>query len=206
FNGKFDQAIDMVKKDFGKKYPMIIGGKEIYSDNQFQVRSPSDTRIVIANFPLATKEDALYAMSSAKDAFSRWSQVPYQKRVEIFRECAKTLSSDKFHLAAIMTFENGKNRLESMGDVDEAIDFLRFYSDQIELNHGFSKETKSTSPNEKTRSVLKPYGLWGIISPFNFPSAIAIGMTTGALITGNSVALKPSSDTPLSAYKFVESI
>ncbi len=206
FDRKFDQAIDVIQKDFGKKYPMIIGGKEIYSDNQFQVRSPADTRIVIATFPLATKDDALHAIASAKDAFSRWSQVPYQKRVEIFRECANTLSSDKFQLAAIMTFENGKNRLEAMGDVDEAIDFLRFYSDQLELNQGFSKETKSASPNEKTQSVLKPYGLWGIISPFNFPSAIAIGMTTGALITGNSAVLKPSSDTPLSAFKFVESI
>jgi 1-pyrroline-5-carboxylate dehydrogenase len=206
FNRKFDQAIDLVKKDFGKSYPMIIGGKEIYSENQFQVRSPADTRIVVANFPLATKEDTLHAIESAKNAFSRWSQVAYQKRVEIFRECADTLSSDKFQLAAIMTFENGKNRLEAMGDLDEAIDFLRFYTDQIELNQGFSKETKSASPNEKTRSVLKPYGLWGVISPFNFPSAIAIGMTTGALITGNSALLKPSSDTPLSAFKFVESI
>ncbi len=206
FNRKFDQAIDTVKKDFGKKYPMIIGGKEIYSDDQFQVRSPADTRIVIATFPLATKDDALHAIDSAKDAFSRWSQTPYQKRIQIFMECADILSSDKFQLAAMMTFENGKNRLEAMGDVDEAIDFLRFYSDQLELNQGFSKETKSANSNEKTRSVLKPYGLWGIISPFNFPSAIAIGMTTGALITGNSVVLKPSSNTPLSAFKFVESI
>jgi len=206
FNRKFDQAIDLVKKDFGKKYPMIIGGKEIYTDNQFQVRSPADTRIVIANFPLATKDDALHAIDSAKDAFSKWSQISYQKRVEIFRECADTLSSDKFQLATIMTFENGKNRLEAMGDVDEAIDFLRFYSDQLESNQGYSKETKSTSHNEKTRSALKPYGLWGIISPFNFPSAIAIGMTTGALITGNSAILKPSSDAPLSAFKFVQSI
>ena len=206
FDRKFDQAIDSVRKDFGKRYPIIIGGKEIYSDNQFQVRSPADTRIVIANFPLATKEDTLHAINSAKDAFSKWSQVPYQKRVEIFRECAKTLSSEKFQLAAMMTFENGKNRLESMGDVDEAVDFLRFYAEQLESNQGFSKETKSANQNERTQSVLKPYGLWGIISPFNFPSAIAIGMTTGALITGNSVVLKPSSDAPLSAFKFVESI
>ena len=206
FHSKFDRAIDLVKKDFGKSYPMIIGGKEIHSDNQFQVRSPADTRIVIANFPLATKEDAIHAIESAKDAFPRWSQSSYKKRIEIFRECADTFSSDKFQLAAIMTYENGKNRLEAMGDIDEAIDFLRFYADQLELNQGFSKETKSASPNEKTQSVLKPYGLWGIISPFNFPSAIAIGMTTGSLITGNTVVLKPSSDTPLSAFKFVEAI
>src|SRR5690348_15859817 len=87
FDSKFDNAIDAVKKDFGKNYPMVIGGKEIYTDNQFQVRSPADARIIIANFPLATKDDALPALDSAKIAFSRWSQTPYQKRVEIFREC-----------------------------------------------------------------------------------------------------------------------
>ena len=206
FHKKFDQSIESARKDFGKKYPMIIGGKEIYSENQFQIRSPADRNIVIANFPMATNEDVLHAIESAKDAFSKWSTTPYQKRVQIFREVADDLSSQKFTLAAIMTFENGKSRLEAMGDVDEAIDFLRFYSDQLEANEGYSKETKSANPNEKTRSVLKPYGVWGIISPFNYPSAIAIGMTSGALLTGNTAVLKPASDAPLSAYKFVEAI
>ncbi len=206
FHKKFDQSVESVRKDFGTRYPMIIGGKEIYSENQFQVRSPSDRNIVIANFPMATNEDVFHAIESAKDAFFKWSVTPFQKRVQIFREVADDLSSQKFTLAAIMAFENGKNRLEAMGDVDEAIDFLRFYSEQIEANEGYSKETKSANPNEKTRSVLKPYGVWGIISPFNFPSAIAIGMTSGALLTGNTAVLKPSSDTPLSAYKFVEAI
>ena len=206
FHKKFDQAIESARKDFGKRYPMIIGGKEIYSENQFQVRSPADRNIVIANFPMATNEDALRAIESANDAFSNWSTTTYQKRVQIFREVADDFSSQKFTLAAIMTFENGKSRLEAMGDVDEAIDFLRFYSDQLEVNEGYFKETKSANPNEKTRSVLKPYGVWGIISPFNYPSAIAIGMTSGALLTGNTAVLKPASDTPLSAYKFVEAI
>ncbi|MGI0082663.1 MAG: aldehyde dehydrogenase family protein, partial [Nitrosopumilaceae archaeon] len=172
----------------------------------FQVKSPADRNIVIANFPMATKEDTLSAIESAKNAFSKWSSIPYQQRVEIFRECADLFSSEKFKLATIMSFENGKSRLEAMGDVDEAIDFMRFYAYQLEANEGYSKETKSAVPNEKTRSVLKPYGVWGIISPFNFPSAIAIGMTTGALLTGNTAVLKPASDTPLSAYKFVEAI
>ena len=206
FHKKFDHAVESVRKDFGKKYPMIIGGKEIYSENQFQVRSPADRNIVIANFPAATKEDTLHAIESAKGAFSKWSVIPYQKRVQIFREVSDDLSSQKFTLAAIMAFENGKSRLEAMGDVDEAIDFLRFYSEQLEVNEGYSKETRDANPNEKTRSVLKPYGVWGIISPFNYPSAIAIGMTTGALLTGNTAVLKPASDTPLSACKFVEAI
>jgi 1-pyrroline-5-carboxylate dehydrogenase len=93
-----------------------------------------------------------------------------------------------------------------MGDLDESIDFMRFYAEQLEINTGFLMETKSSSKNEKTSSILKPYGVWGIISPFNFPSAIAIGMTSGALITGNTVVLKPSSDAPISAFKFVELI
>jgi len=206
FHTKFDQAIDQVRKDFGKNYPMIIAGKEIPANNLFPVRSPADKNLILANFPLASSDDAIHAIDSAKEAFYKWSLVPYQKRVQIFREVADIFAQNKFNLAAIMCFENGKNRLEAMGDLDEAIDFMRFYAEQLEVNEGFSKVTQSANPQEKTRSVLKPYGVWGIISPFNFPSAIAIGMTSGALITGNTAVLKPSSDSPISAFKFVESI
>jgi len=206
FHKKFDQAIEQVRKDFGKNYPMIIGGKEIFSDNSFQVRSPADKNLILGSFPMATKEDTIHAIETTKESFHKWSLASYQKRVLIFREVADIFSQNKFSLAAILCFENGKNRLESMGDLDESIDFMRFYAEQLEINAGFSKETKSASPNEKTSSVLKPYGVWGIISPFNFPSAIAIGMTSGALITGNTAVLKPSSDAPISAFKFVESI
>lgn len=206
FHKKFDDAITQVQKDFGKRYPMIIGGKEISSNNEFQVRSPADRNLVLGSFPLATKDDTLRAIETARESFHQWSLVPYQKRVQIFREVADVFSQNKFTLAAIMSFENGKTRLEAMGDLDESVDFMRFYAEQLEVHEGFSKETKSASPNEKTKSVLKPYGVWGIISPFNFPSAIAIGMTSGALITGNTAILKPSSDAPISAYKFVEAI
>ena len=206
FHKKFDEAIETTRKDFGKNYPLIIGGKEIFSNNLFQVRSPADRNLVLGNFSLATKEDTMHAIETTKESFYKWSLTSYQKRVQIFREVADMFSQNKFNLAAILCFENGKNRLESMGDVDESIDFMRFYAEQLEINTGFSKETKSASPNEKTRSVLKPYGVWGVISPFNFPSAIAIGMTSGALITGNTVVLKPSSDAPISSFKFVEAI
>jgi 1-pyrroline-5-carboxylate dehydrogenase len=185
---------------------MIIAGKEILSSNLFQVRSPADKNLILANFPLASKDDVLRAIDSAKEAFYKWSLVQYQRRVQIFREVADVFSQNKFSLAAIMCFENGKNRLEAMGDLDEAIDFMRFYAEQLEVNEGFSKSTQSANQQEKTSSVLKPYGVWGIISPFNFPSAIAIGMTSGTLITGNTAVLKPSSDSPISAFKFVESI
>jgi len=204
FHADFEKAIDEVKKELGKKYPIIINGKEIYSDNCFTASSPSDTRISVAEFPKATADDTKNAVSSAKNAFEKWSNTPFQKRVEIFRDCANSFSRRKFFLAAIMTFENGKNRIESIGDIDETIDFMRFYALQLEKNEGFCKHTSHPNPHEKTQTIMKPYGVWGIISPFNFPSAIAIGMSTGALITGNTTVLKPASDAPLSSFQFAK--
>ena len=204
FHAKFDRAVDEVRKDLGKKCPVIINGKKVFSDDCFIVRSPSDTRISIAEFPKTHENNIQESIVSAREAFEHWSNIPYQKRVEIFQECADIFSEKKFYLAAIMTFENGKNRIESMGDIDEAIDFMRFYAFQLEKNEGFSKRTLHPNPNEKTQTIMKPYGVWGIIAPFNFPSAIAIGMTTGALITGNTAILKPSSDAPLSSFQFAK--
>lgn len=206
FHLKFEEGVKKVQKELNSEYPIIINGKEIFLDDQFLVKSPSNNQLIVGKFPKATKEITVEAINSAKQAFSEWSNIPYQKRAAIFKECAEELSQQKFYLAAILSFENGKNRYEAMGDVDEAIDFLRFYSYQLEINEGFSKKTPHPNPHEKTRTVLKPYGVWGIISPFNFPSAIAIGMTTGALITGNSAVLKPASDAPLSSFKFVRTI
>ena len=206
FHANFDRAVEEVKQELGQKFPIIINSKEISSENRFIVQSPADKRITIAEFPKATEDDVLNAINSAKNAFDEWSDTSYQKRVKIFRDCADNFSKQKFRLAAIMTFENGKNRFEAMGDIDEAIDFMRFYSYLLEKNEGFCKTTSHPNPHEKTQAIMKPYGVWGIISPFNFPSAIAIGMTTGALLTGNSVVLKPASDAPLSAFEFVKII
>ncbi|QLH06310.1 aldehyde dehydrogenase family protein [Nitrosopumilus ureiphilus] len=204
FHMDFDRAIDKVQNELGKKYPAVINGKEIYSDDCFEVRSPSNTGILVAEFPRISADDAKNAISSAKKSFEKWSDFSYQKRAEIFRHCADIFSKQKFFLASLMIFENGKNRLESMGDIDETIDFMRFYALQLEKNHGFCKPTVHPNPHEKTQTVMKPYGVWGIIAPFNFPSAIAIGMTTGALITGNTAVLKPASDAPLSSFQFVK--
>ena len=206
FDSNFEKSLEAVKQEVGQEFPIIINGKEVTTEKKFEVKSPSDTRKVLGTFQHATKEDTISAINSAKESFSKWSNTPYKERAQIFKDCADLFSIQKFELAAIMSLENGKNRLEAMGDIDEAIDFLRFYAYQLEKNEGFCKQTQHPNPNEKTTTVLKPYGVWGIISPFNFPSAISIGMTTGALITGNTVVLKPASDTPISSFKFVKAI
>jgi len=206
FHTSYDKAVVQVQKELGQIYPLIINGKEICSENRFVVKSPANRNIKVAEFPKGTKDDTLNAIASAKNAFSKWSNTPYQERTKIFKDCADVFSKQKYRLAAIMSFENGKNRFEAMGDVDEAIDFMRYYSYQLEKNEGFCKTTTHPDMHEKTHTVMKPYGVWGIISPFNFPSAIAIGMTTGALLTGNTAILKPASDTPLSSFEFVKII
>jgi len=204
FHENFERAVDDIQKELGNKFPMIINGKEVYSDDTFTVTSPSDTKILIGEFPKATISDTNNSVNYAKNVFEKWSEQTYQKRAEMFRECADYFSIKKFYLAALLSFENGKNRFEAMGDIDEAIDFMRFYAFQLEKNEGFCKHTTHPNSNEKTQTVMKPYGVWGIISPFNFPSAIAIGMTTGALITGNTAVLKPATATPLSSFHFVK--
>ena len=165
FHAEFDRAIDEARKELGKKYPVIINGKEIYSDDCFTVRSPADSTISVGEFPKASQDDIYKCISSAKNVFEQWSHTPHKKRAQIFRECTDVFSAKKFFLAAIMIFENGKNRIESMGDVDEAIDFMRFYAYQLEKNEGFCKDTDHPNPKEKTRTVMKPYGVWGIICP-----------------------------------------
>jgi 1-pyrroline-5-carboxylate dehydrogenase len=114
------------------------------------------------------------------------------------------MSEKKFDLAAWVSYENGKNRYEAIGDVDEAIDFVRYYAEEMERNNGFEIPMRSAQPNEHSKSVMKPYGVWGVIAPFNFPAAILTGMTTGALITGNTAVVKPSSDAPIVAFKIAK--
>jgi 1-pyrroline-5-carboxylate dehydrogenase len=202
FHTRYERAVAVAKVGFGKTYPMMIGGNEVQSsDGVFADTSPSDTRLILGYFQKGSREDAKRAIESAQRAFESWSRVSYGERVSMFRKAADLMSERKFALAAEMSFENGKNRFEAMADVDEAIDFLRFYSEQLEKNKGFEQPMGSLLPGEHAKSVLRPYGVWSVIAPFNFPLAIATGMTTGALITGNTVVLKPASDTPLMSYQ-----
>lgn len=206
FDLKFDNAVDSIQNQFGKKYPNFINGEEVFSDEEIEVRCPSDTKILLGKFPKLNENQTKKAIVSAKNAFTKWSTISYEARAKIFKDVADKFSKKKFELAAWLCFENGKNRIEAMNDVDEAIDFMRFYSYQLEKNQGFCKQTSHPNPNEKTQTIMKPFGVWGIIAPFNFPSAIAIGMTTGALLTGNTAILKPASATPISSYFFVEEL
>ncbi|HSM38225.1 MAG TPA: aldehyde dehydrogenase family protein, partial [Candidatus Limnocylindrales bacterium] len=202
----FDAAVERVRGELGRTYPMLIGGDERAAAEVFEDRSPIDRELVVSHFPVGGRQDVQDAVEAARAAFPAWRDLGWRRRIELLRRAADLISERQFDYAALMVFEVGKNRLEALGDVEETADLLRYYSDEMERNEGFERPMGSLSPTEKTRSVLKPHGVWGVISPFNFPMALAGGPAAGALIAGNTVVLKPSSDAPLMAYKFAEAL
>ena len=202
----FDAAVEQVRGELGRSYPMLIGAEERRGATEFDDRSPIDSEIVVSRFPVGTQQDVRDAIAAARAAFPSWRDLGWRKRLELIRRAADLISERQFEYAALMAFEVGKNRLEALGDVEETADLLRYYSDAMEKANGFVQPMGSLSPAEHTRSILKPHGVWGVISPFNFPMALAGGPAAGALIAGNTVVMKPSSDAPLMAYKFCEAL
>ncbi len=202
----FDAALERVRSDLGATYPMMIGSEQRSAEQTFESRSPIDRDLVVARFPVGTRQDARDAIDAAREAFPAWSATPWRDRLALMRTAADIISERQFEYAALMTLEVGKNRLESLGDVEETADLLRYYSDEFEKANGFVKPMGSLSPTEHTRSVLRPFGVFAVISPFNFPMALAGGPAGGAMIAGNTVVLKPSSDAPLMAWKFGEAL
>src|SRR5215204_651481 len=157
------------------------------------------------NFITDTPKQSRTSIKAAKRLFAeKWRKTDYKYRIQICRAAAAKIADRKFELAAWISYENGKNRYEAIADVDEAIDFIRYYSEEMERNNGFTVETAKAESNEKSKSVMKPYGVWGVIAPFNFPAAILMGMRIGPLITGNKVVLKPASNKPIIGYLFAE--
>ena len=202
----FDAALKRARAELGRSYPMLIGAEERRGSDEFEDRSPIDRSVVVSRFPVGTRQDVRDAVAAARAAYPGWRDLGWRKRVEVMRRAADIISERQFEYAALMTLEVGKNRLESLGDVEETADLLRYYSDEMERNDGFVRPMGSLSAAEQTRSVLKPHGVWAVISPFNFPMALAGGPSAGALIAGNSVVLKPSSDAPLMGWKFGEAL
>lgn len=205
FHKKFDNAIQSLKKEFGNiDYPIIIDNEKIYTEDKYKHTSPIDRRIVIGYVSKVTNELITKAIDSSFQSFINWSKIDYRNRIKILKKAANTMRLRKFELAALLTFENGKNRYESIADIDEAIDFINYYCMDMINNNGYITKNKPKGKSEKNISIMKPYGVWGIISPFNFPAAIFLGMSIGSIITGNTAVVKPASNTPIIGYKILE--
>ena len=198
-HNRFDEAVAHIKANLGKEHTMIIGGKERISSEKFFDLSPADTTTILGIFQKGTPQDAADAITAARKAFPLWSHMKWEDRVALIRKAADNLERRIYELGAVVAMEVGKNRAEALGDVAETADLFRYNCDRMQANQGFVAEMGHdplTGYKASNTSVLRPYGVWVVISPFNFPSALTGGPASAALVAGNTIIMKPASDTP----------
>ena len=198
---EFDETYAKLKSSLGQDVPSMIAGREIRSGKTNQKFNPAQTQELIAKYHVVSESDLNEAFVASKRAQKDWAKTPWQERVAITQKAATLMRERRMKIAALMTLEVGKNRMESLGDAEEAADLLSYYASQMENANGFVQALGKLSPNEKTQDVLRPYGVFAVIAPFNFPMALGAGMSAAAILGGNSVILKPSDDAPGTAYE-----
>src|SRR5688500_4006479 len=201
---EFDAAIERVKGTLGRTYPMYIGGEAVTASAQFDDRSPVDTRIVLGRLQQGGREHVQRAITAARMASSAWAATPWQERIRLLKKVCDAIREQEYDLSALMVYEVGKNRLECLGDVVETADLIEYYCDEFAANNGYLKPMNTLGPDEHNYSVLRPYGVFAVISPFNFPFALAGGPAGAAMVAGNTVVFKPASDTALMGVRFAE--
>jgi 1-pyrroline-5-carboxylate dehydrogenase len=190
----YDRGIVTARTWLGGDHPFVVDGERRTGapGAALEERSPADRDLVIGSFATATEEDVHDAVAAARRGAPAWSATPWSARVVILERAADLISERRAELAALMAMEVGKNRLEALGDVEESADLIRYYCHQMTEHEGFAAPMGRLDPSEETSDVMRPYGVWAVISPFNFPMALAAGPMGAALVAGNTVVLKPS--------------
>ncbi len=195
-------AIEEVKGELGRDYPLVIGGERVMTGRTFESLNPAKKTEVVGRFQKATEELARLAVERANETFQTWRRVPAEERAALLFRAAKILRERRHYFSAWMVYEVGKSWPEADGDTAEAIDFCDFYAREM-LRYA-APQPLTKLEGEDNRLEYIPLGVGVVIPPWNFPLAIMAGMTVASIVTGNTVVLKPSSDAPSIAYKFFE--
>ncbi len=197
-------ALARVRAEFGKEYDLLIAGEKRRSREKLQSLNPSKPSEIVGLHQKGSEQDARDAVEAAYSYFPTWAAAPVEQRAECLLRLAGIIRDRKYEFDAWLVVEAGKSWAEAEADVSEAIDFCEFYARQA---------LKLAKPDplvqlsgERDEMVYLPLGVGIVIPPWNFPLAILLGMTTAALVTGNTVVIKPSSDTPTIAAKFAEAL
>ena len=197
---RFETALAKVSAGLGHaRHDLFVDGVDVPGASSVWRTSPIDREIALGEFALADRAQADAAMRAARAAYPGWRDTPLRERAAAMRRVAQIMEGRVYEIAAALVLEVGKNRMEALGEAQETVDFFRHYADDFESHAGYEHEL----PNDplprtvsRNRSVLRPHGVWGVIAPFNFPLALAAGPTAAALVTGNTVVVKGSTDTP----------
>jgi 1-pyrroline-5-carboxylate dehydrogenase len=199
---QMEEALAQVRSDFDRTYPLIIGGRKVTEGERDTARSPSDTNRVVGHTIRATAEQAREAIGAAEEAFRTWRKVPWEERADYLFRAADALRARRFEFAAIMVHEVSKSWVEADADVAELIDFAEYYAREA-LRLG-GPQSIVQYPGERNELRYIPLGVGAVIPPWNFPAAIMGGMTLAAIVTGNTVVLKPAHTATIIAARFVE--
>lgn len=195
-------AIDDVRKKFGKEYPNIINGKKVTTKDKTISRNPANPDEIVGVFQKSGVDDAEKAMQSALKAFESWKTLTLKDRAQYLFKAANVIRKRRLEINAWMISEVGKNYLEADADTCEAIDFLEYYGREA-IRYG-EKQPIVNQPGEHNEVFYIPLGVGVVIPPWNFPFAILAGMSAAAIVAGNTIVLKPSSDSPMMGWLFNE--
>jgi len=195
----FEEEVAAWKANLGGGYPLYIDGRRQAGASSRRQQSPIDRSWTLGEFAQASSAQLEQAAVAAAAAFPAWRDRPWQERCELLNRVADLISERLFEISAAVSLEIGKNRLEAIGEVEETADLIRYCVDAMRENEGYERQLRSESARHFNRSVLKPYGVWGVIGPFNFPAALTGGPSGAALVAGNTVVLKPAAEGSLTA-------
>jgi 1-pyrroline-5-carboxylate dehydrogenase len=198
----FKAALSKVSSELGKEYDLIIGGKRKRRQDRIRSINPSEPKTIVGLVAKAARDDAEEAMKAANEAFETWRFVKPEKRAEYLFKAAAKMRERKHEFSAWMVYEVGKSWVEADADTAEAIDFLEFYGREA-IRYG-GEQPLTRIPTERSELRYIPLGVGLVVPPWNFPLAILVGMTSASFVAGNTVLLKPSSDAPVIAAKFME--
>lgn len=198
---QFFQALNTVRQQLGQTYLPLVNGERVETESKVDSVNPARPSEVVGHIGLLSVEQAETAIAAAKAAFPAWKATPAKERANILRKAADLLEQRRAELCAWMAFEVGKTLSQSDPEVSEAIDFCRYYADQMEkLDNGYNHDL----PGETNQYRYQPRGVSVVISPWNFPLAIPVGMTVASLVTGNCTLLKPAETSSVIAAKITE--
>ncbi|MGB3486158.1 MAG: aldehyde dehydrogenase family protein [Mycobacterium sp.] len=194
---QFEDQLAAARAQVPEPLGHVITGEDRREGEVFERRDPSDPNRVVARAHAATKQTVDAAVDAAAAAARNWRLLSAEDRATALRAAKSRFLEDAVAIAATISAETGKSRIESLAEAQESADLIEHYCAQLELNNGFVTPLRPTATDTST-DVLRPYGVFAVLAPFNFPVALAVNMAAGALVTGNTVVLKPSDKTPRS--------
>lgn len=200
------EHLDAIMPDFERRMlgqewatPFATGEKQ-------DIASPIDAKIFLGNFPVSTASDIEAAIASARKGAKVWNKASLEERLAFGARWREAIAESKYDLGLAALYEVGKSRIESIGEAEECVDMIDYYASELKANNGFVRPMNELVEGETATSYMKPYGVFAVIAPFNFPLALSIGMVSGALLTGNAVVYKPSPNCALTGLLIAETL